>query len=68
MYLFFERLAASLLGPDAPAHSRRLAQRLLAVAAMVGMITLLGPIFGYGPMACAGVLVLFLASPDKTGA
>lgn len=67
MYHFFERLGTALAGQEAPALSRR-AQRLLAILAMVGLITLLGPIFGYGLMACAGVLVLLHASPDKKAA
>ena len=69
MLNFITRLTDTLTdiiaGPDATARARRLVQRAIAVSALVGSITLLGPILGYGPMTIVGVIVMLVANPEK---
>lgn len=69
MLNFITRLADAITdiiaGPNAPARSRRMVQRAIAIGAFVGSITMLGPIFGYGLMAVVGVLIMLVASPEK---
>lgn len=63
----FTDLARSITGQMASTRHQRLVQRALAIGALVGMITLLGPAFGYGLMAVLGVFVMIVASPEKRG-
>ncbi len=60
-----ETMTNLVAGPNAPARTRRLVQRAIAVGALVGCVTLLGPVFGYGLMAIVGMFIMLLANPEK---